>query len=556
MQSNFGSRDSRHVMIFDTTLRDGQQCPGAGMTFDQNLEYVRLAAALRVDILEAGFPAASAMDFEIVKTICEEIKTMEFKPTVAALCQLREEQIIKTIDSLQPVVSIGKARLHTYVPVDPELMPASLGSKSGDQDRIVKDLYNFVSMAVKAGLEVQFSPEGYSRMGGNFDFVTELFRAAVSAGATVINCPDTIGGACELQGDQYFVKHMNRHAEIIQREFPDKEIIWSVHCHNDFGLAVSNSINAVFNGPARQIEGCINGIGERAGNASLEQCIMLIKHFGQTTDPEKAFYTEACTEAIQEISDFVGTNMLPRQPHWPVSGDNAAKHSSGGHTNAILKNPLAYQPYDPKEIGKEISFLFGPLSGGNHAKSIIQDAGFVCLDSEKAEIAQYIKDQYSERRKGITDDELMKAYFEYRSPIRAERIDYSRTAGQSSVRFTGNFFDREGVLEEGYIGKDSALAAMKNLIVRSVGEFKILNHRSQSDTAGIDAASISEIIIETPEGNQYIGKGRDQDIELSAIHALIQAVNRAYIEKNFSLSQDVEEIQTSKNRRQAAMHVA
>jgi 2-isopropylmalate synthase len=543
-------------MIFDTTLRDGQQCPGAGMTFDQNLEYVRLAAALRVDILEAGFPAASNMDFEIVRTICEEVKSMDYKPTIAALCQLREEQIIKTVDALEPVVSIGKARLHTYVPVDPELMPASLGSRSSDQARIIRDLFDFVSIAVKAGLEVQFSPEGYSRMGGNFDFVTELFRAAVSAGATVINCPDTIGGACALQGDQYFVENMNRHAAIIAREFPDKRVIWSVHCHNDFGLAVINSINAVFKGPARQIEGCINGIGERAGNASLEQCIMLIKHFGQTSDPSKAFYTSTCTEAIQQISDFVGTNMLPRQPHWPVSGDNAAKHSSGGHTNAILKNPLAYQPYDPREIGKEISFLFGPLSGGNHAKSIIQGAGYVCSDGEKAEIAQYIKDQYSERRKGITDDELMKAYFQFRSPIQAERIDYSRMAGQSSVKLTGKFFDQEGVFEEGYIGRDSALAAMKNLIVRSFGEFKILNHRSQSDTAGIDAVSISEIIIETPEGKQFIGKGRDQDIELSAIHALIRAVNLAYIDRHFSMSQDVENMQPGQNCREAAMYVA
>lgn len=552
MASQFGQQgqQGQRVRIFDTTLRDGQQCPGAGMTFEQNLEYLRLASNLRVDILEAGFPAASNLDFEIVKTICEEACKLDYQPTIAALCQLREEQIVKTIEALKPAVAIGKARLHTYVPVDPELMPASLG-KSNDQKKIVADLFEFVSLAVAAGLEVQFSPEGYSRMNDNFDFVTELFRAAVSAGATVMNCPDTIGGACSIQGPDYFVEKMNEHAAIIAREFPNKEVIWSVHCHNDFGLAVANSMNAVFKGPARQIEGCINGIGERAGNASLEQCIMLIKHFGETARSENPFYTNICTESIQEISDFVGANMLPRQPHWPVSGDNAAKHSSGGHTNAILKNPLAYQPYDPKEIGKEISFLFGPLSGGNHAKSIIEAAGYVCEDAEKAEVAQFIKDQYSERRKGITDSELMQAYFDYRKPIRVERIDYSRSAAQSSVQISGRFFDATGDFEETHVGKDSALAAMKNMISQKFGEFKILNHRSQSDAEGIDAVSISEIIIECHDGKQFIGKGRDQDIELSAIHALIEAVNRAYIDRHFARADKTVRTRSEQSRRSA-----
>ncbi len=384
----------RHVKIFDTTLRDGQQCPGAGMDFEHNLEYARLACALRVDVLEAGFPSASNMDFEIVRTICEEVATMDYKPTIAGLCQLREEQVIRTIESLQPLVSFGKARLHTYVPVDPELMPASLGKLADDKEKIIADLYRLTKMAVEAGMEVQFSPEGYSRMKGNFDFTTDLIRAAIQAGATVINCPDTIGGASVFEGEEYFVRKMVKHAEIMRSEFPDNNVIWSVHCHNDFGLAVQNSLNGVVDGPATQIEGCINGIGERAGNAALEQCIMIVKHFSEASGNENPYYTTVATEKLQEISDFVSQHMLPRQPHWPVSGDNAAKHSSGGHTNAILKNPMAYQPFDPKEIGKNISFLFGPLSGGNHAKSIIEEFGYICAEFEKAEIAQYIKNQF------------------------------------------------------------------------------------------------------------------------------------------------------------------
>lgn len=524
----------RQIKVFDTTLRDGQQCPGAGMDFEQNIEYARLASMLRVDILEAGFPSASSTDFKIVQTIAEEMLHMEHMPIVAALCQLREEQVIKTIESLAPAIPRGKARLHTYVPVDPELMPASLGRNADNKAGIADDVYRLISMAVAAGMEVQFSPEGYSRMRENFDFVTECIRAAVAAGATIINCPDTIGGACSLEGEDYFVAKMRRHAEIIEREFPDKDITWSVHCHNDLGLAVPNTINAVFDGPARQIEGCINGIGERAGNASLEQCIMIIRQFGERQQGGEPFFTGIAAEKIQAISDFVNQHMLPRQPHWPVSGDNAARHSSGGHTNAILKNPMAYQPFDPSEIGKRITMLFGPLSGGNHAKSIIEDYGYICSDTEKAAIAQYIKDKFSERRKGVTDEELMGAYFEYRKPISIDRIDYGKNANRASVRLHGRFFDRQGEIQEEHLGRDSALAAVKRAIEDKFGFIEILSHQSRSEGAGINANSRSRIVITAPNGKQYEGDGVDQDIEVSAMRALIDATNRAYIDQHFS----------------------
>ncbi|MFN8549891.1 MAG: alpha-isopropylmalate synthase regulatory domain-containing protein [Candidatus Obscuribacterales bacterium] len=546
----------RHIKIFDTTLRDGQQCPGAGMDFEHNLEYARLACALRVDVLEAGFPSASKMDFDIVRTISEEVATMEYKPTIAGLCQLREEQVIRTIESLQPLVPFGKARLHTYVPVDPELMPASLGKLADDKERIIADLYRLTRMAVDAGMEVQFSPEGYSRMRGNFDFTTDLIRAAIQAGATVINCPDTIGGASVFEGEDYFVRKMVRHAEIMRREFPEQNIIWSVHCHNDFGLAVQNSLNGVVDGPASQIEGCINGIGERAGNAALEQCIMIIKHFSEASGNDNPYYTTVATEKLQEISDFVSQHMLPRQPHWPVSGDNAAKHSSGGHTNAILKNPMAYQPFDPKEIGKKISFLFGPLSGGNHAKSIIEDFGYICEESEKAEIAQFIKNQFPLRRKGITDDELFGAYVKYRQPIHIESIEYSKQADRAQVKLLGRFFEEVGLVEEDNAGRDSALAAVKNAIEKRFGKFQILSHRSHSDGAGIDACSISEIYISTENGMQFKGNGQDHDIEISAIKALIDAVNRAYVHRHFAVNSESVAVMGGKEEKAKQVSVA
>jgi 2-isopropylmalate synthase len=551
--------DEGHVKIFDTTLRDGQQCPGAGMSFDRNLEYARLAAQLKIDVLEAGFPSASGLDYAIVNTIATEFAGRKESPIVAGLCQLREEQVVKTIEALMPVVACKRARLHTYVPVDPELMPVSLGERASDHQGIIDDLYRLVKMAFDAGLEVEFSPEGYSRVGKNFDFVTELIRAAIEAGATVINCPDTIGGASTLEGPGYFVENMKRHAAIMKAEFPTKNITWSVHCHNDFGLAVQNSINGVFHGPARQIEGCINGIGERAGNAALEQCIMVIEQFGRNSSngngAKNQFYTQIDTSHLQKISDFVGAYMLPRQPHSPVCGENAAKHSSGGHTNAVLKNPLAYQPFDPRQIGKEISFLFGPLSGGNHAKSIIESFGYRCEDSEKAKIAQYIKDSYSDRRKGITDKELLEVYFKYRSPIVAEHVDYSKSAGKSQVRMTGKFFDQEGEIEESREGKDSALAALKTAIEKRFGTFEILSHRSQSDSTGFNANSVSEILIVADGGRHYEGIGTDQDIEISAMRALIDAVNKAFVDINYRKQESSNQYVTARERDGAKVSV-
>jgi 2-isopropylmalate synthase len=530
-------RKSQKVEIFDTTLRDGQQCPGAGMSFDKNIEYFRLACQLRVDVIEAGFPSASNLDFEIVNAIAKENLKQSFQPKIAALCQLREEQVVKTIQALEPVIAVGKGRLHTYVPVDPELLEASLGGHAADKSKIVDDVYRLVKMAHDAGLEVQFSPEGYSRMRENFDFTTDLIRAAVSAGARVINCPDTIGGASSLEGSDYFVEKMNQHAEIIAREFPDREVVWSVHCHNDLGLAVQNSINGVFNGPALQIEGCVNGIGERAGNASLEQCIMIIRQFGaQQVQP---FHCDSNVDVIQEISDFVDQNMLPRQPHSPVTGENAARHSSGGHTNAILKNPMAYQPFDPRSIGKNITFAFGPLSGGNHARSIIESNGYICEDSEKAAIAQFIKDKSKERRKGIADRELMRIYSEYRQPMTIETVDYGREGERSSVTIKGKFFGDEGQYSADHSGRDSALAALKKLIETRFGSYKIISHSSRSDSQGENAKSVSQIIVQLEDGAQFEGTAHDHDIEISAMRALIDAVNKAYVYREYSMKSAV-----------------
>lgn len=526
--------NSQQVFIFDTTLRDGQQCPGAGMNFEHNLAYARLAANVNIDILEAGFPAASGEDYKIVESIAQMYARLESSPKVAALCQMREEQIITTIKSIEPLIPSGRARLHVYLPVDPELMQASLGDYANNTDRIHQDLSRFIKIAIDAGCEVEFSPEGYSRMGDTFDSVTDVIDTAIQAGASIINCPDTIGGACYLQGDDFFVNKMIKHADIMKQRFPEKNIIWSAHCHNDYGLALTNTMQSIFDGPVTQIEGCFNGIGERAGNVSIEQCIMYLKAFGQNNSTKQNYHTNTKAQSIKDISDFVATHMLPRQAHWPISGENAAKHSSGGHTNAILKNPQAYQPFNPQDVGQEITFVFGPLSGSNHAQSIINEHGYVCNNAEKIKITQYIKDYFSNRRKGLTDSEFMQAYFSFRESIKIHTYKYTKRAEVTEICMDGTFNKHDkNIIATSEIG-GTALTTLHHALEDYLSPISIESYRSQSKDKGKNAMSIASISI-SYNNELYTGIGEDIDIEVSALKALVNAVNRTLTQQQFAI---------------------
>lgn len=520
-----------HIKIFDTTLRDGQQCPGAGMSYTKNIEYAQLARQINIDILEAGFPSASTEDFKIVNQIAKMYAKQSRSPKVAALSQLREDQVKQTIEALQPLIPSGRAILHVYLPVAPDLMKASLGSYANDHTQIFQDVTRMIQMAVDAGCEVEFSPEAYSQMGENFDFTTELISTAIAAGATTINCPDTIGRACYLQGDDYFVNHMNTHADIMKTRFPNRDITWSVHCHNDFGLALDNSMRAVFAGPATQVEGCFNGIGERAGNAALEQCIMYIKSFGNCQS-NTSFHTQCRSKHIRRISDFVSKHMLLRQPHWPISGDNAAKHSSGGHTNAILNNAHVYQPFPPRDVGQNISFVFGPLSGSNHAQSIIKKHGFTCEQHERQEITQFIKDYHKNRRKGLTDEEFMEAYFAFRAPIVVNQINFEQVKDEKRFSMQAKIYGKDEPIDIVCNDNDTATTALHRFLSERFTSFNIQSYRSESKEPGRHAEAFATLSIVVND-EFYQGKAHDHDIESAALKALIDAYNQHLIAENY-----------------------
>ncbi len=210
-----GTIMSTQIYILDTTLRDGQQSPGAGMSYADNLHYSSLAHKLKIDILEAGFPSASNTDFKIVNQIAKDMAYIKSEMKISGLCQLREDQVHKTMEALAPSLAINRARIHIYVPVDPELMPVSLGNLANDKPLIIETVHKLIKVMTSTGFEVEFSPEGYSRMRDNFDFTTDVIRAAVDAGAGIINCPDTIGGASRYEGENYFVNKITLSYNIV-----------------------------------------------------------------------------------------------------------------------------------------------------------------------------------------------------------------------------------------------------------------------------------------------------------------------------------------------------
>lgn len=518
----------KQIYIFDTTLRDGQQSPGAAMSLEDNIQYAHIAKKLQIDVLEAWFPSASAYEFERVQRISDAIVDGD-SPVIVWLTQARQHLVDKTIESLLPAAKYDKGRMHIYFPVDPHLIKAGLWDK--DIHQFPKKIHNFCKQAYDAWLSVEFSPEGYSRIDGTFSFTTDLICAAIEWGATIINCPDTIGWAHPRQGNNYYVHTMQKHATAIAEKYPDKNIIRSVHNHNDLGYALTNSLNGIIDGPATQIECTMNGVGERAGNCSLEQVAMHIHIYGK----EQWVYTHLSLEYLQEASDFIAQRMLPRQTHRPITWDNAARHTSWWHVNALLENPTVYQPFDPCIVWKSwISLVFGPSSWGNHAQHIVQEAWRNCPDQHKATFAQYIKTRYQERYKWLSDKEVVAWFVAYMSPVSIDAFSYAKHDGHSSLSLQGTFFDTQNPTKEAD-SKDSALAILQALFDEHMPWRRLTNYSSKADTWSINALSIATIDIQHSDWRHMQWVARDADIEISALKALIAAYNTAYVEEKYKV---------------------
>ena len=371
------------VIIFDTTLRDGEQSPGCSMNHDEKLRMAATLDAMGVDVIEAGFPIASRGDFESVKAIADTAKNA----TIAGLCRAKKNDIQAAADSL---VNAPKKRIHTFLSTSPLHMKYKLQMEPDD---VLKAVAESVSFARQFTDDVEWSAEDGSRT--EDDFLCRAVETAIAAGATTINIPDTVGYALPEDYAAKFRLLINRVPNI------DKAIL-SVHCHNDLGLAVANSLAGVMAG-ARQIECTINGIGERAGNAALEEIVMAIRTRQQALPFTNNINTTMITEASQTLSSITGFKV---QPNKAIVGANAFAHESGIHQDGMLKNAQTYEIMTPESVGLTQSELVLGKHSGRHAfRKRLEGLGHKLGENSLEEAFSRFKD-LADRQKHIGDDDL------------------------------------------------------------------------------------------------------------------------------------------------------
>jgi len=351
--------DSKKVRIFDTTLRDGEQAPGIDLTVEQKIKIAKQLADLGVDVIEAGFPAASGGEFEATKKILDEVGD---KVEVIGLSRANKQDIDKTIQT-------GIASIHVFIATSDIHLKYKLKM---NREQVLDRIYESVRYAKDHGLIVEYSPEDATRT--EHDFLLKAVSTAIEAGADRINIPDTVG-----------TMHPFKFYDLIKDVVSvTKDKIVSVHCHNDFGLATANSIAGVMAG-ARQVHVTVNGIGERAGNASLEEVVMALK---KLLGYEVNVKTYKLYETSKLVSELTG---IPIPYFKAIVGENAFGHEAGIHVHGVIENPLTYEPISPEEVGNFRRLALGKHSGIHGLKKLLEDQGIYLDDTELREVLEEVK---------------------------------------------------------------------------------------------------------------------------------------------------------------------
>lgn len=375
---------NKRIAIFDTTLRDGEQSPGCSMYLEEKISMARQLERLGVDVIEAGFPFASEGDFRSVAAVANECRNT----TIAALCRTVPSDIYRAAEALRSAV---RPRIHTFVATSDIHLQYKL-KKS--RDEVLEMTAKAVRIARSCVDDVEFSAEDATR--SDIDFLCQVFEVAVAEGATVLNVPDTVGYT--LPGE-----FANLVRTVHDRVVRDRDVTISVHCHNDLGLAVANSLAALEAG-ATQVECTVNGVGERAGNASLEELIMAIAVRGDKMPYSNGVDATQLYPSSQLLSSIVG---FPVQPNKAIVGRNAFAHEAGIHQHGVLSNPLCYEIMTPESVGvSHNNIVLGKHSGRHALIARYEELGFAFSDDEIAEIyPRFIA--LADRKKNVYDQDLL-----------------------------------------------------------------------------------------------------------------------------------------------------
>lgn len=510
------------VIIFDTTLRDGEQSPGAALNIDEKLAIARQLSLLGVDVIEAGFPYASSGDFEAVQKIAETVG-VEGGPTICGLARTTRADIEAAGKALKPA---AKARIHTFIATSDIHLSYKLKKTRAEVLEIAPEMVAYAKTFVD---DVEFSPEDAGR--SDPEFLYQVLERAIAAGATTVNIPDTVGYTTPAEFGALIGG--------IKENVPNiDQAIISVHGHNDLGLAVANFLEAVKNG-ARQLECTINGIGERAGNAALEELVMAFHvrrqyfnpFFGRPPESE-APLTNINTRYIYKTSRLVSSlTGMSVQPNKAIVGANAFAHESGIHQDGVLKNKLTYEIMDAQLIGlTDNQIVLGKLSGRHAFQARLQELGFELSEEEVNKAFIRFKDMADKKRE-ITDWDLESIVnTEIQQPPELFRLELVQVSCGDRSRPTATVTIRTPNGEELTdvaigTGPVDAVCKAVNRVVNVPND--LIEFSVQSITAGIDA--LGEVTIRLRhEGLVYSGHAANTDIVVASAEAYVNALNRLY----------------------------
>ncbi len=508
--------DSNRIYLFDTTLRDGEQSPGVSLNVEEKLEIAQQLARLGVDIIEAGFPIASQGDFAAVQNIARNIKG----PIIAGLCRASRGDIDRTWEAVKEAET---PRIHTFLATSDIHLKYKL-QKS--REEVLLQAAEAVKYAKKYCSNVEFSAEDASR--SDLDFLAQVTEKVIEAGATVVNLPDTVGYGVPDEFGKFIEAVMNRVPNI------DKTII-SVHCHDDLGMAVANSLAGILHG-ARQVECAVNGIGERAGNASLEEIIMALY-------TRKAFYDKEINVNYSEIyrtSRLVSSlSGMPIQPNKAIVGKNAFAHESGIHQDGMLKDRSTYEIMSPELVGlTQSNLVLGKHSGRHAFKERMEELGF-SLKKEELDRAFLSFKDIADKKKEVTNDDL-EALIKDQVWAVPERFSLSYlhiSSGTSIVPTATVKLAIENMVCEAAATGDGPVDAACHAVDKITDIYgKMHEYKLNAVSSGKDALGevISRIEI---NGKIYNGRGLSTDIIEASVKSYINAINKYYYEKQLGSQQ-------------------
>ena len=494
------------LYIFDTTLRDGEQSPGCSMNIEEKLRIAHALAALGVDVIEAGFPVASPDDFTSVNRIAAEVSDA----MIAGLARAHPKDIDGVAEAIKPAGDRG--RIHTFIATSPIHMEAKLRMSP---DEVMERAVAAVKQARNLVANVEFSAEDAGR--SEDDFLCRIVEAVIDAGASTINIPDTVG---YMTPDEF-----GRKIKLLRETVPNADkAVFSVHCHNDLGLAVANSLAAVENG-ARQVECTINGLGERAGNAAMEEIVMILK----TRSDRYAIQTGIDTTKIVQTSKLVSQiTGMPVQANKAIVGANAFAHESGIHQDGVLKHQKTYEIMTPESVGWNTNrMVLGKHSGRAALKARYAELGVELEGEQLATVFERFK-ALADKKKDIFDEDLL-AIVHGDGEVNAERVKLVSlhvASGTKDTPVAAVQLDIDGEIFEatakGDGPVDAAFKAIKSLVEPNG---KLLLYSVNAITAGTDAQG--EVTVRLQDGDRIVNaQGSDTDIVVASAKALIAALNK------------------------------